>query len=123
VAIALTAYEAASSRVDEKAKTSYIHAAFADALAIYLLSLTLDFDYVDLREREYPAAGFAGAGGTAARGSHAFSAERGISVPSALPPKVVPGRAGGALWPRLLWASSDTNLTDQEVRFAVLANR
>ncbi len=50
----ITAYEAASSRIDEKAKTSYIHAAFADALAIYLLSLTLDFDYVDLREREYP---------------------------------------------------------------------
>lgn len=41
-------------KVDEKAKTAYIHAAFSDALAIYLLSLTLDFDYVDLREREYP---------------------------------------------------------------------
>ncbi len=41
-------------KVDEKAKTAYIHASFADALAIYLLSLTLDFDYVDLREREYP---------------------------------------------------------------------
>jgi hypothetical protein len=40
--------------IDEKAKTAYIHASFADALAIYLLSLTLDFDYVDLREREYP---------------------------------------------------------------------
>ena len=41
-------------RIDEKAKTAYIHAAFADALAIYMLSLTVDFDYVDLREREYP---------------------------------------------------------------------
>jgi hypothetical protein len=41
-------------RIDEKAKTAYIHATFADALAIYMLSLTLDFDYVDLREREYP---------------------------------------------------------------------
>lgn len=40
--------------IDEKAKTAYIHASFADALAIYLLSLTQDFDYVDLREREYP---------------------------------------------------------------------
>jgi hypothetical protein len=53
----MTAYEAAensSARVDEKAKTAYIHATFADALAIYLLSLTLDFDYADLREREYP---------------------------------------------------------------------
>jgi hypothetical protein len=50
----MTAYEATTSKIDEKAKTSYIHAAFADALAIYLLSLTLDFDYADLREREYP---------------------------------------------------------------------
>ncbi len=40
--------------IDEKAKTAYIQAAFADAVAIYMLSLTLDFDYVDLREREYP---------------------------------------------------------------------
>ena len=40
--------------LDEKAKTAYVHAAFADAIAIYLLSLTLDFDYMDLREREYP---------------------------------------------------------------------
>jgi hypothetical protein len=44
----------APQRIDEKAKTAFIHATFADALAIYMLSLTLDFDYVDLREREYP---------------------------------------------------------------------
>lgn len=41
-------------RIDEKAKTAFIHAAFSDALAIYMLSLTVDFDYADLREREYP---------------------------------------------------------------------
>ncbi|HEV2276261.1 MAG TPA: hypothetical protein VGR96_18970 [Acidobacteriaceae bacterium] len=41
-------------RVDEKAKTSFFEAAFSDALAIYMLSLTLDFNYTDLREREYP---------------------------------------------------------------------
>lgn len=40
--------------VDEKARAAYQASAFADALAIYLLSLTLDFDYADLREREYP---------------------------------------------------------------------
>jgi hypothetical protein len=40
--------------VDEKAKTSFFEAAFSDALAIYMLSLTLDFNYADLREREYP---------------------------------------------------------------------
>lgn len=40
--------------VDEKAKTSYFESAFADAVAIYLLALTIDFDYADLREREYP---------------------------------------------------------------------
>jgi hypothetical protein len=40
--------------VDEKAKSAYLEAAFSDALAIYMLSLALDFDYADLREREYP---------------------------------------------------------------------
>lgn len=43
-----------SGRVNEKARTDYETTAFADALAIYLLSLTLDFEYADLREREYP---------------------------------------------------------------------
>jgi hypothetical protein len=41
-------------RIDEKAKTEFIEAAFSDAIAIYLLSLALDFDYAELREREYP---------------------------------------------------------------------
>jgi len=40
--------------VDEKARNEYFGAAFADAVAIYLLSLTVDFDYAELREREYP---------------------------------------------------------------------
>ena len=42
------------SHVDEKAKSSYFESAFSDAIAIYMLSLTLDFDYTELREREYP---------------------------------------------------------------------
>jgi hypothetical protein len=42
------------NEVDEKAKTNYLESTFADALAIYMLSLTVDFDYADLREREYP---------------------------------------------------------------------
>jgi hypothetical protein len=41
-------------RIDEKAKSSFFESAFSDALAIYMLSLTLDFNYTDLREREYP---------------------------------------------------------------------
>jgi hypothetical protein len=41
-------------RIDEKARTEYLEAAFSDAVAIYLLSLTVDFDYSELREREYP---------------------------------------------------------------------
>ena len=41
-------------QIDEKAKSSYLEAAFADAIAIYQLSLALDFDYAELREREYP---------------------------------------------------------------------
>jgi hypothetical protein len=39
---------------DEKAKSEFIESAFADAIAIYLLSLAVDFDYSELREREYP---------------------------------------------------------------------
>ena len=42
------------ARIDERAKTSFFESAFSDALAIYMLSLTLDFNYSDLREREYP---------------------------------------------------------------------
>lgn len=41
-------------RVDEKAKSEYLAAAFSDAIAVYLLSLCLDVDYYELREREYP---------------------------------------------------------------------
>ncbi|HEY0758946.1 MAG TPA: hypothetical protein VGD59_06800 [Acidisarcina sp.] len=40
--------------VDGKAKNSFFESAFSDAVAIYMLALTLDFDYADLREREYP---------------------------------------------------------------------
>jgi hypothetical protein len=40
--------------IDEKAKTNFLESAFSDAVAIYLLSLSVDFDYSELREREYP---------------------------------------------------------------------
>jgi len=38
----------------EKAKNEYLEAAFADSIAIYMLSTFMDVDYYDLREREYP---------------------------------------------------------------------
>jgi hypothetical protein len=38
----------------EKAKNEYFAASFSDAISIYLLSLYLDVDYYDLRERDYP---------------------------------------------------------------------
>ncbi|HZQ91600.1 MAG TPA: hypothetical protein VFA60_07390 [Terriglobales bacterium] len=38
----------------ERAKHDYLEAAFSDAIAIYLLSMCLDVDYYDLRERDYP---------------------------------------------------------------------
>ena len=40
--------------IDERARNGFFEATFSDALAIYMLSLALDFDYHDLREREYP---------------------------------------------------------------------
>ena len=46
---------ATSSTPDaEKFKTEYLSAAFSDAVSIYLLTLCLDVDYYDLRERDYP---------------------------------------------------------------------
>lgn len=38
----------------EKARLEYLNATFADAIAVYLLSLAVDVDYYDLRERDYP---------------------------------------------------------------------
>jgi hypothetical protein len=38
----------------EKYKNEYFAASFADAISIYLLSLYIDVDYYDLRERDYP---------------------------------------------------------------------
>jgi len=43
-----------AGRSDEKAKSDYLAAAFSDSIAIYMLSLCLDVDYYELREREYP---------------------------------------------------------------------
>jgi hypothetical protein len=40
--------------IDEKARNSFLESAFSDAVAIYQLSLSVDFDYSELREREYP---------------------------------------------------------------------
>jgi len=44
----------APTGINDKERAAYIEAAFSDAVAIYLLSLALDFDYSELREREYP---------------------------------------------------------------------
>jgi hypothetical protein len=40
--------------IDERARNGFFESSFSDALAVYMLSLAVDFDYHDLREREYP---------------------------------------------------------------------
>jgi hypothetical protein len=40
--------------IDERSRNGFFESTFSDALAIYMLSLAVDFDYHDLREREYP---------------------------------------------------------------------
>ncbi len=40
--------------IDERSRNSYYESAFSDSLAVYMLALAVDFDYHDLREREYP---------------------------------------------------------------------
>ena len=52
--LANIAATAPSAAVDEKERNIFLESAFSDAVAIYLLSLALDFDYTELREREYP---------------------------------------------------------------------
>jgi hypothetical protein len=44
----------ASGPEAERFKNEYFEATFADTISIYLLSLYLDVDYYDLRERDYP---------------------------------------------------------------------
>ena len=51
---ARTAALANKQNPEPKALLEYQESAFADALAIYQLSLAVDFDYSELREREYP---------------------------------------------------------------------
>lgn len=43
-----------AAAIDEKERNAYLEAALTDAIAIYLLSLAMDFNYSDLRERDYP---------------------------------------------------------------------
>ncbi|WP_263355992.1 hypothetical protein [Acidicapsa ligni] len=50
----ITNAEGVAMPTDERARKNFEESAFSDALAIYMLSLSLDFDYHDLREREYP---------------------------------------------------------------------
>ena len=50
----VTNSEGAAMPLDERARKNYEESTFSDSLAIYMLSLSLDFDYHDLREREYP---------------------------------------------------------------------
>lgn len=45
---------AINKAVDERSRNSFYESTFSDALAVYMLSLAVDFDYHDLREREYP---------------------------------------------------------------------
>jgi hypothetical protein len=45
---------AGGNHIDERARLAFLESSFSDALAIYMLSLAVDFDYHDLRERDYP---------------------------------------------------------------------
>jgi hypothetical protein len=49
-----TSAELPAPAIDERERGLYLEYAFSDALAIYLLSIALDFHYSELREREYP---------------------------------------------------------------------
>ena len=44
----------AESGDTEKSRNEYLAATFADAISVYMLSLYIDVDYYELRERDYP---------------------------------------------------------------------
>ena len=50
----VTSSSGAPMPTDERARKNFEESAFSDSLAIYMLSLALDFEYHDLREREDP---------------------------------------------------------------------
>ena len=52
--LAVLGAAAEPAAIDEKEREEFLDSAFSDALAIYLLSLALDLDYSELRERDYP---------------------------------------------------------------------
>ena len=54
VAASLSATTEQPAVANEKERAAFAETAFSDAVAIYLLSLALDFDYSELRERDYP---------------------------------------------------------------------
>ena len=62
----------------ERFKNEYFEATFADTISIYLLSLYLDVDYYDLRERDYPLLAPFGAGGAVAESGGVVSGECGV---------------------------------------------
>ncbi len=51
---ARTAMAHAETEHSTAEQIAFFEAAFSDTLAIYMLSLAMDLDYADLREREYP---------------------------------------------------------------------
>ena len=64
----------------EKYKNEYFAASFSDAISIYLLSLFIDVDYYDLRERDYPLLAPAADGGAAEESGGAVSSESRVRV-------------------------------------------
>ena len=54
VATSISAAAADAPTPNEKERGVFVETAFSDAVAVYLLSLALDFDYSELRERDYP---------------------------------------------------------------------
>ena len=76
-----------SANIDERARLAFYESSFSDALAIYMLSLAVDFDYHDLREREYP---LLAAPALAERLRHVaslFPAQLRLRIPGSLPPQ------------------------------------
>ena len=67
--------------------TAFYESAFSDSLAIYMLSLAVDFDYHDLREREYPLLRRPALSPSASAMSPPLPAQPRLRLPDPLPPQ------------------------------------
>ncbi len=105
---------AGQKSIDERARNTYYESAFSDALAIYMLSMAVDFDYHDLREREYPLLAANALAERLRHVVHPIPRQPRLRLPNPLPPQ----RVGAKITFESVFSGTKTFTNrDREYRF------